>query len=87
MRRGESNFAVGTHIELERPAVARLLVGLPMGIGDRSGIHELVRLEALESFRAGPLPDPFAHPCCIDACVDNEMRNMNVLRTESQKSI
>src|SRR5262249_31617023 len=73
---------VGAHVELERPGVARLAIELPIGLRDRGRIHELVRLEPLERVRARALLDAFAYESGVDAGVDDEMRDMDVLRPE-----
>jgi acetyl esterase/lipase len=45
-------------------------------------MHELVRIEALQRLGAGLLADALAHEGGVDAGIDDEMRDVNVLRPE-----
>src|SRR6202046_1475166 len=67
---------------LERPSVARLLINLPIGLGDGGRTHQPTGIEVGE--RRFPLPrlDAFAYPRGIDAGVDDQMSDMDALRTE-----
>src|SRR5262245_26942363 len=73
-------FAERADFELERPGAARLLVELPVGLGYRLrrhqqvGVVERVGAERLDA----ALPDPFG----IDAGIDDQMRDVDVLRPE-----
>ena len=75
-------FAERADFALERPGVARLLIDLPIGLGDRRRPHQPAGIEIGERRLALPLLDPLAHPCGIDAGVDDQMGDMDALRTE-----
>src|SRR5271155_2143369 len=75
-------FSEGTNFLLEGPGVARLLVELPVSLGDGSGAHEPVCVEVLHRLVAFAFADSIADPRRIDAGVDNEMRDVNILRAE-----
>src|SRR5690242_1550142 len=67
-------------LELERPGAARLMIELPVGFRDRRRRHQqvwIIERAWTESFEA-----PLAHPLGIDAGVDDEMRDVNVLRPQ-----
>src|ERR1700736_1092009 len=72
----------GTDLVLERPGIARLLIELPIGFRHRSRPHQAVRIEILDRLGALPADDELAHPLGIDAGVDHEMGDMDVLGTE-----
>ena len=67
---------------LERPRVARLLLQRPVRLGDRLRAHQLVGREVRESlFAAGSL-DSLAHESRIDTGIDDEMCDVDVLRSQ-----
>src|ERR1700739_3918709 len=72
----------GSDLAFERPSVARLLIDLPIGLGDRFRPHQPAGIEIDEGGLALPLLDPLAHPCRVDAGVDDQMGDVDVLRTE-----
>jgi hypothetical protein len=45
-------------------------------------MHELVRIEALQRLGAGLLADALAHEGGVDSGIDDEMRDVDVLRPE-----
>src|ERR1700759_1235552 len=69
-------------LALERPGIARLLIDLPISFGDRFRPHQPARIEIGERSFALPLLDPLAHPRGIDAGVDDQMSDVDVLRTK-----
>ena len=72
----------GPDLALERPGVARLLIDLPIGLGDRGRPHQPARIEIGERRLPLPLRDPLAHPRRIDAGVDDQMGDVDVFRTQ-----
>ncbi len=62
-----------------RPGIPRLPMNLPIHLGDRRRIDQLIRLETL---RARPPLPHFAHPSRIHAGIDHQMGHVNVLRSE-----
>src|SRR5438270_8344924 len=75
-------FCKGSDLTLERPGVARLLVDLPIGLGDRFRPHQPARIEIGEGRLAFPLLDPLTHPGSVNAGVDDQMRDVDALRAE-----
>src|ERR1700730_9896372 len=75
-------FRKGSDLALERPGVGRLLIDLPISLGDRGRPHPPTRIELGESRLALPLLDPLAHPRGVDTGVDDQMGDVDVLRTE-----
>src|SRR6266478_9722955 len=73
-------FRKGSDLAFERPGVARLLIDLPIGLGDRFRPHQPARIEIGEGRLALPLLDPLAHPCGVDAGVDDQVGDVDVLR-------
>src|SRR6516165_9905019 len=73
-------LAEGTDIELERPSTLRLLVELPVGGRDGCRRHQQIRI--VERLLAPELLLSLSDPGGIDAGIDDEMRNMDVLRSE-----
>src|SRR5258707_1407035 len=64
---------------LEGPGVARLLIELPIGFRDRGRAHQAIGIEILDRLRALPANDELAHPFGIDAGIDHEMSDMDIL--------
>ena len=60
-----------------RPAVARLAVNLPVGVGDMGGVEDAVLLLALIHFWA-----IIANKGRVDGTVDDRMSDMHALWTE-----
>src|SRR6516225_2675407 len=75
-------FCKGSDFAFERPGVARLLINLPIGLGDRFRPHQPARIEIEKGVFAFTLLDPLAYPGCVDAGVDDQMRDMDALRAE-----
>src|SRR5215470_1699072 len=76
------SFGKGSDLAFERPGVARLLVNLPIGLGDRSRPHQPARIEIGEGLLAFALLDPLAHPRRVHTGIDDQMSDMDALRTE-----
>jgi hypothetical protein len=55
---------------------------LPIGLGDRGGVHQRVERQRRGGFPAPRGGDPFPHPGGIDAGVDDEVGDVDVLRRE-----
>src|SRR6266446_10309775 len=72
----------GSDLALERPGVARLLINLPIGLGDRFRPHQPPRIEIGEGRLALALLDPLAHPGGVDAGIDDQMGDVDALRAE-----
>src|SRR6202040_2466200 len=75
-------FRKGSDLAFERPGVARLLVDLPIGVGDRGRAHQPAGVEIDERRLAFALFDAAAHPFGVDAGVDHEMGDVDVLWPE-----
>src|SRR5229473_7755791 len=73
-------LAEGSYFQLERPGAAWLLVELPVGFRDRRRRHQ--EIGVIEGTGSERLQPPLTHPFGVDAGVDDEMGNMNVLRAE-----
>src|SRR5882672_703651 len=73
-------FAEGTYFQLERPGAARLLIELPVGLRDRRRRHQQVWI--VERARPEGLDPPLAHPFRVDAGIDHEMGDVDVLRAQ-----
>src|SRR3954453_22189983 len=65
---------------LRRPGAAWLLIELPIGVGDRFRIHQALGIEIGERLFAFICLDAFANPLRVDAGIDDEMGDMEVLR-------
>src|SRR5215831_8264759 len=72
----------GPDLAFDRPGVARLLVDLPIGLGDRGRPHQPPWIEIGEGRFPLPFLDPLAHPRCVDAGIDDQMRDMDALWAE-----
>src|SRR5260370_9703860 len=75
-------FGEGADFLLEGPCVARLLVELPIRLGDRGWPHETFDIEVLHCLVALAFPDSIAHPSGIYAGVDHEMGDVDISRPE-----
>src|SRR5581483_166427 len=73
-------LAERTNLHLEGPGALRLLVELPIGVRDRGRWHQEIGI--VERFLAPDLRTALAHPGGVDAGIDDEMRDMDVLRPE-----
>src|SRR5690348_7100242 len=73
-------LAEGANFELEGPGALRLLVELPVGFRDGSGRHQQVGV--IEGIGPERLQPPPTHPFGVDAGIDDEVRDMDVLRPE-----
>src|SRR5260221_1856180 len=73
-------LAEGSYFQLERPGTAWLLVELPIGFRDRRRRHQ--EIGVIEGTGSERLQPPLTHPFGVDAGVDDEMGNMNVLLAE-----
>jgi hypothetical protein len=79
---GSPLLAERAYFQLESPGVARLLVQLPIGLGDHCRPHRSIGIKIIERFLAFTLADAFADPLGIDAGINDEMGDMDVLGTE-----
>src|SRR5260370_37713102 len=79
---GSPFFAEGADLLLEGPCVVRLLEKLPIPLGDRGRPHEPFEVEVLHRVVALAFPDSIAYPRSIHACVDHEMRAVDISRPE-----
>src|SRR5260370_39429506 len=79
---GSPFFAEGADLLLEGPRVARLLIELPVGLGDRRRPHQAFEIEVLHRLVTLALPDSIAHPRGIHSRIDHEMGDVDVLRSE-----
>src|SRR5260370_7646598 len=75
-------FGEGADFLLEGPCVARLLVELPIRLGDRGWPHETFDIEVLHCLVALAFPDSIAHPSGIHAGIDHEMGDVVIARPE-----
>src|SRR6266403_4958816 len=78
--RGLPLFPERANFKLERPGAARLLVKLPVRGGDRGRRHQQIGI--IMGFLAPQLLAALAHPCGVDAGIDDQMRDVDVLRSE-----
>ncbi len=65
-----------------RPAVAFLRVQIPVSLGDGLRVHELVGFDGSDRRIAAARADAFAHELGVDARVDDEMGDVDVLRPQ-----
>src|SRR5271166_3087422 len=72
----------GTDFLLEGPRVARLLVELPIRVGDGGRPHESSEVEVLHRLVALSFPDSIAHPGSIHAGIDHEMSDVDIFGPE-----
>src|SRR5437667_1798337 len=75
-------LAGGTDLELEGPGVGGLLVEVPVRIRHGVGPHEPAGSETVERRFPPAFPDPLADPGGVDAGIDDEVSDVNVLRSE-----
>src|SRR4029077_13044949 len=73
-------LAVGAEVEFVRPAVARLVVQSPIGLGNGIGLDQAVRRKI--GHRAGRGAEPSVDGLAVDRTVDDQMGNMNILGCE-----
>src|ERR1700737_5095648 len=73
-------FPERTDFKLKGPGAARLLVKLPVRRRNRRRRHQQVRV--IKRFLAPELFAALAHPRGVDAGIDDQMRDVNVLRAE-----
>src|SRR5215204_5186324 len=73
-------LAEGAYFQLERPGALRLLIELPVGFRDGRRRHQEIGI--VEGARPQRLDPPLAHPFGIDAGVDDEMGDVDVLRAQ-----
>src|SRR6266436_9871461 len=78
--RGLPLFPERADFKLERPGAARLLVKLPVGRGNRGRRHQQVGI--IKRLLAPHLLAALAHPGGVDAGIDDQMRDMDVLGSE-----
>src|SRR6516165_7887303 len=71
---------IGTDVELVRPAVARLVVQRPIGLGDGAGPDQAVRRPLWHRSVGGR--EPPMDRRAVDRAVDDQMRDMNILECE-----
>src|SRR2546427_827222 len=72
----------GTDLELERPRVSGLLVELPVRVRHRVGPHQPAGSEPCEGGVPLALPDPLANPGGVHPGIDDEVRDVDVPRSE-----
>src|SRR5438270_5014233 len=70
----------GADFHLERPGALRLLIELPIGRRDRGRRHQQVRI--VERIGAERFQAPLPYPLGVDAGIDDEMGDMDILRAE-----
>src|SRR5216684_5306121 len=73
-------LAEGSYFQLEGPGAARLLVKQPIGFRDRRWRHE--QIGVIERIRPQRFDSPLTHPFGVDAGVDNQMGDVDVLRAQ-----
>src|SRR3984893_4816856 len=73
-------LAVRPEIELVRPAVARLVLQGPIGLGDGAGLDQAVRRKV--GHHSGGGAEPSVDRLAVDRPVDDQMGDMNILRCE-----
>src|SRR6266480_8081621 len=78
--RGLPLFPERADFKLERPGAARLLVKLPVGGGDRRRGHQQIGI--IKRLLAPHLLAALAHPCRVDAGIDDQMRDVDVFGSE-----
>ena len=70
-------LAERANFQLERPGALGLLIKQPVGFRDRGWRHQQIGI--IERVRAQRLDPPLPHPFGVDAGVDDEMRDVDVL--------
>src|SRR5258705_11179892 len=73
-------LAKRAYFQFKRPGALRLLIELPVGFRDRRRRHQ--EIGVVEGIRPQSLDPPLAHPFGVDAGVDDEMGDVDVLRTQ-----
>src|SRR2546427_2493186 len=72
----------GTDLELQRPPVSGLLVELPVRVRHRVGPYQPAGSEPCEGGVPLALPDPLANPGGVHPGIDDEVRDVDVPRSE-----
>src|SRR5262249_35010100 len=72
----------GADLELERPGVGGLLVEVPVRVRDRVGPHQPAGREPGERYFPLALTDPLADPGGVRTGVEDEVRPVDVPRSE-----
>src|SRR5246127_65856 len=70
-------LAEGADFQFKGPGAPGLLVKLPIGFGDRRRRHQEIRV--VERIRPQRFQSPLADPFGVDAGIDDEMRDVDVL--------
>src|SRR6476660_9733817 len=70
----------GAYFQFERPGALRLLVKLPVGFRDRRRRHQEIGI--VEGARPQRLEPPLPHPFGVDAGIDDQVGDVDVLRAE-----
>src|SRR6266481_2060579 len=70
-------FPERADFKFKSPGAARLLVELPVGRRNRRRRHQQIGI--IKRFLAPEFLPPFAHPRGVDAGIDDQMRDVNVL--------
>src|SRR6478609_1218580 len=73
-------LAERAYFQFERPGALRLLIELPVGFRDRRRRHQEIGI--VEGIRPKRLDPPLAYPFGVDAGVDDEVRDVDVLRAQ-----
>src|SRR5712671_645143 len=73
-------LAEWAYFQFESPGAARLLIKLPIGFRDRRRRHQEIRI--VQRIRSQRLDPSLPHPFGVDAGIDDQMSNVDVLRTE-----
>src|SRR5690348_12507597 len=69
-----------TDFQFEGPGALRLLIELPVGLRHRCRRHQEVGI--VERVRPERFDPPLTHPFGVDAGIDDEMGDMNILRSK-----
>src|SRR6516162_3129653 len=72
-------LAIGSQVELVRPAVARLVVQRPIGFGDGAGLDQAVRRQI--GHRAGGA-ESSVNRLAVDRAIDDQVSDVDILRCE-----
>src|SRR5882672_10704350 len=83
---GSPFFAEGTDLLFKGPRVARLLIKLPICLGDRRGPHQPFDVEVLHRLVTLAFPDSIAHPSRVHSGIDYEMSDVDIPRPQFPRS-